>query len=94
SDGTIRVVETLEARGEKIDWCLVGEPSSSKRLGDTVKNGRRGSISGYLKVVGKQGHVAYPQLAKNPLHAFAPVLAQLCAEEWDQGNEHFPPTSF
>ncbi|KRT56224.1 succinyl-diaminopimelate desuccinylase [endosymbiont of Ridgeia piscesae] len=94
SDGTIRVVETLEARGEKIDWCLVGEPSSSKRLGDTVKNGRRGSISGYLKVIGKQGHVAYPQLAKNPLHAFAPVLAQLCAEEWDQGNEHFPPTSF
>ncbi|EGV50843.1 succinyl-diaminopimelate desuccinylase [endosymbiont of Riftia pachyptila] len=94
SDGTIRVVETLEARGEKIDWCLVGEPSSSKRLGDTVKNGRRGSISGYLKVIGKQGHVAYPQLAKNPLHAFAPVLAQLCVEEWDQGNEHFPPTSF
>ena len=93
-DGTARVVETLEARGEKIDWCLVGDPSSHERLGDVIKNGRRGSLHGYLTVLGKQGHVAYPHLAKNPLHAFAPVLAALCAEEWDSGNDHVPPTSF
>jgi succinyl-diaminopimelate desuccinylase len=93
-DGTVRVVERLEARGEKIDYCLVGEPSSQARLGDTVKNGRRGSINGFLKVIGRQGHVAYPQRAVNPLHAFAPTLAALVAEEWDRGNEFFPPTSF
>jgi succinyl-diaminopimelate desuccinylase len=93
-DGTLRVVETLEARGEKIDWCLVGEPSSSARLADTVKNGRRGSINGFLTVYGRQGHVAYPHLAENPLHRFAPVLAELCAERWDEGNAFFPPTSF
>jgi succinyl-diaminopimelate desuccinylase len=93
-DGTLRVVETLEARGEKIDWCLVGEPSSRERLGDTIKNGRRGSINGWLTVLGRQGHVAYPQRALNPLHAFAPALAELVAEEWDRGNAFFPPTSF
>lgn len=93
-DGTLKVIETLEARGEKIDWCLVGEPSSETQLGDTVKNGRRGSLNGWLTVRGKQGHVAYPQRAKNPLHAFAPALAELVAEEWDQGNAFFPPTSF
>jgi len=94
ADGTVRVIETLEARGEKIDYCLVGEPSSQSRLGDTIKNGRRGSINGFLRVRGKQGHVAYPQRALNPLHAFAPVLAELVAEEWDRGNDFFPPTSF
>jgi succinyl-diaminopimelate desuccinylase len=92
-DGTLRVVETLEARGEKIDYCLVGEPSSHERLGDVIKNGRRGSINVFLRVIGKQGHVAYPQRALNPLHAFAPILAELVAEEWDQGNDFFPPTS-
>ncbi|MEA3276405.1 MAG: succinyl-diaminopimelate desuccinylase [Pseudomonadota bacterium] len=94
TDGTVKVVEVLEARGEKIDYCLVGEPSSQIRLGDTIKNGRRGSINGTLKVLGTQGHVAYPQRAQNPLHAFAPALAELVAEEWDQGNDFFPPTSF
>jgi succinyl-diaminopimelate desuccinylase len=92
-DGTVRVVETLEGRGEKIDFCLVGEPSSHARLGDTIKNGRRGSINGMLKVIGRQGHVAYPRRARNPLHALAPALAELIAEEWDQGNDFFPPTS-
>lgn len=94
ADGTIRVVEALEARGEKMDWCLVGEPSSTDRLGDIIKNGRRGSINGWLKVRGIQGHVAYPHLAKNPLHDLAPALQQLCAEEWDEGNAFFPPTTF
>jgi succinyl-diaminopimelate desuccinylase len=93
-DGTLRVVDVLERRGEKIDWCLVGEPSSQDRLGDTIKNGRRGSINGWLTVHGKQGHVAYPQRAKNPLHAIAPALTALVAEQWDQGNAFFPPTSF
>ena len=93
-DGTARVVDTLEAREEKITWCLVGEPSSHERLGDVIKNGRRGSLHGYLTVLGIQGHVAYPHLARNPLHEFAPALAALCNEEWDQGNEFFPPTSF
>jgi succinyl-diaminopimelate desuccinylase len=93
-DGTVRVVQTLEARGEKIDYCLVGEPSSHAVLGDTVKNGRRGSLNGVLTINGKQGHVAYPQRALNPLHAFAPALAELVAEEWDKGNAFFPPTSF
>ncbi|EGV18749.1 Succinyl-diaminopimelate desuccinylase [Thiocapsa marina 5811] len=93
-DGTRRVVERLEQRGEKIDYALVGEPSARERLGDTIKNGRRGSLNGVLRVQGKQGHVAYPHLAKNPFHACVDALAALCAEVWDQGNDHFPPTSF
>jgi succinyl-diaminopimelate desuccinylase len=93
-DGTVKVVEHLEARGEKITWALVGEPSSSTRLGDTVKNGRRGSLNGILTVQGTQGHVAYPQLADNPVHRAAPALAELAAEVWDRGNEFFPATSF
>ena len=93
-DGTVRVVEALEARDEKITWALVGEPSSDNRLGDTVKNGRRGSLGGRLLVQGVQGHVAYPQLARNPVHLAAPALAELVAIEWDRGNEHFPPTTF
>ncbi len=92
-NGTPRVVEALEARNEKIDWCIVGEPSSSKQLGDIIKNGRRGSISGTLKIQGKQGHVAYPHLIRNPIHLAAPALAELSAEVWDQGNDYFPPTS-
>jgi succinyl-diaminopimelate desuccinylase len=93
-NGTVRVVETLEARHEKIDMCIVGEPSSSTVVGDVIKNGRRGSLGAVLKVKGVQGHVAYPQLAKNPIHLAAPALAELTAEEWDQGNEFFPATSF
>lgn len=93
-NGTVKVVETLEARGEKMDWCLVGEPSCTTQLGDTVKNGRRGSHNARLVVKGIQGHVAYPHLAKNPVHLAAPALAELAAIEWDQGNEFFPPTSF
>jgi succinyl-diaminopimelate desuccinylase len=93
-DGTRRVVERLEQRGEKIDYALVGEPSAREHLGDTIKNGRRGSLNGVLRVQGKQGHVAYPHLAKNPFHACVDALAALCAEVWDQGNDHFPPTSF
>jgi len=94
ADGTVKVIKALEARGEKIDWCLVGEPSSTKRVGDVVKNGRRGSLGARLLVHGVQGHVAYPHLAKNPVHLAAPALAELAATEWDQGNEFFPPTSF
>ncbi len=93
-DGTVKVVETLEARNEKIDWCLVGEPTSSQRLGDTIKNGRRGSLNGLLRVKGVQGHVAYPHLARNPVHQALPALAELAAVEWDRGNDFFPPTSF
>ncbi|TNF38563.1 MAG: succinyl-diaminopimelate desuccinylase, partial [Gammaproteobacteria bacterium] len=93
-NGTVKVVETLEQRNEKIQWCLVGEPTSTSQLGDVVKNGRRGSISGHLKVRGQQGHVAYPHLADNPIHRAAPALAELAATEWDQGNEFFPPTTF
>lgn len=92
--GTKRVIETLEARGEKIDWCLVGEPSSTDKVGDVVKNGRRGSLNGHLTIKGKQGHIAYPHLADNPIHLMVPVLSELCSLEWDQGNEDFPPTSF
>ncbi len=92
--GTVKVIETLEARGEKINWCLVGEPSSTDKVGDIVKNGRRGSINGYLTIKGKQGHIAYPHLAENPIHLLAPALHELCAIEWDQGNDDFPPTSF
>ena len=93
-DGTKRVVETLRQRGERIDWCIVGEPSSEHLVGDTIKIGRRGSFSGRLTVHGVQGHIAYPHLAENPVHSFAPALAELTAHVWDQGNEHFQPTSF
>lgn len=93
-DGTVRVVEVLQQRGEFIDYCIVGEPTSTERLGDTVKNGRRGSLSGKLTVYGRQGHIAYPHLAVNPIHLAAPALAQLCTTQWDTGNAHFPPTGF
>ncbi len=93
-DGTRRVVEVLRERNEAIDWCLVGEPSSEHSLGDTIKIGRRGSLSGRLTVHGIQGHIAYPQTADNPVHALAPALAELAARQWDLGNAHFQPTSF
>ena len=93
-DGTVRVVEALQARGERLDCCIVGEPTSVDRLGDMVKNGRRGSLSARLTVLGVQGHVAYPHLALNPVHVSTHALAELCAEQWDQGNEFFPPTTF
>ena len=93
-EGTLKVMETLTARDEYIDWCVIGEPSSEKELGDLVRIGRRGSLSGMLKILGTQGHVAYPQLADNPIHRFAPILAALCDEQWDEGNDYFPPTSF
>jgi succinyl-diaminopimelate desuccinylase len=93
-DGTRRVIETLRERGERIDWCIVGEPSSETSIGDTIKIGRRGSLSGRLTVHGVQGHIAYPQFADNPIHRFAPALAELSSRLWDQGNEHFQPTTF
>ena len=93
-DGTVRVVEALTARGETIDYALVGEPSSRDRLGDIVKNGRRGSLNVNLIIRGKQGHVAYPHLADNPVHRASAALTELCAAHWDQGNDYFPPTSF
>lgn len=93
-DGTKAVIDVLESRGERIDWCLVGEPSSRVRLGDMVRIGRRGSLSGDLVVSGVQGHVAYPESAANPLHHLAPVMAELVSLEWDAGNDSFPPTSF
>ncbi len=93
-DGTLKVMEALTNRDEKIDWCVIGEPSSASRLGDIVRIGRRGSLSAMLTVRGIQGHVAYPQLADNPIRRFAPLLAELHEVEWDQGNEFFPPTSF
>lgn len=93
-DGTVKVIEQLAGRGEHIDWCLVGEPSSHQQVGDTIKVGRRGSLNGMLRVHGQQGHVAYPHLADNPIHRAAPALAELVATEWDQGNEYFPPTTF
>jgi succinyl-diaminopimelate desuccinylase len=92
--GTVHVIEQLEARGEKIDYCLVGEPTAENHVGDIVKNGRRGSLNGRLLVHGRQGHVAYPHKAINPIHVLAPALAELTAIEWDQGNDHFPPTTF
>ncbi len=92
-DGTVKVIQTLEDRNEKIDWALVGEPSSLERVGDVVKNGRRGSLGAQLTVKGVQGHVAYPHLAKNPIHLVSPALAELTSVEWDQGNEFFPATS-
>jgi succinyl-diaminopimelate desuccinylase len=93
-DGTRRVAQLLRERGERIDWCLVGEPSSEVSVGDTIKVGRRGSLSGRLTVLGVQGHIAYPQLAENPVHTFAPALAELSTREWDRGTEHFQPTTF
>ena len=93
-NGTVKVVEHLEARNEKIDWCLVGEPSSTDTLGDVIKNGRRGSLGAKLVVHGIQGHVAYPHLARNPVHQAAPAMAALAAEHWDNGNQFFPATSF
>ena len=93
-DGSVRVVEALMARGETLDYCIVGEPTSAERLADTIKNGRRGSLSGRLVVKGVQGHIAYPHLVKNPVHSIAPALAELAASVWDKGNEYFPPTSW
>lgn len=93
-DGTVKVMEVLERRKEKIDWCVLGEPSCLERFGDTVRNGRRGSLTGILKVEGIQGHVAYPERADNPIHRVAPALAILIQERWDEGNAFFPPTSF
>jgi succinyl-diaminopimelate desuccinylase len=93
-DGTVKVVEALKSRGEKPDYCVVGEPTCVSRLGDMIKNGRRGSLSGILVVKGVQGHVAYPHLAKNPVHEFGPALTELAATEWDRGNEFFPPTTW
>jgi succinyl-diaminopimelate desuccinylase len=93
-DGTVRVVDALRARGETIDYCIVGEPTCVSRLGDTMKNGRRGSLSASLVIKGVQGHVAYPHLVKNPVHLAAPALAELAATSWDNGNQYFPPTSF
>ncbi len=93
-NGTVKVVDTLQARGEAIDYCIVGEPTSAERFGDTIKNGRRGSLSGTLSIHGVQGHIAYPQLAKNPIHLLAPALAELTHTHWDSGNAYFPPTSW
>jgi succinyl-diaminopimelate desuccinylase len=94
ADGTVAVVEALQARGQPVDFALVGEPTSTATLGDTIKNGRRGSLSGRLLVHGIQGHVAYPHLARNPIHQLAPALAELAAIEWDRGDRFFPPTTF
>lgn len=93
-DGTVKVCEYLNQQQQNIDYCLVGEPSSSKKLGDIIKNGRRGSLSGKLTIIGKQGHIAYPHLANNPIHLLTPALNDLLAEVWDEGGEHFPKTSF
>ena len=93
-DGTVRVVEALRERGEKMDYCIVGEPTAVSRLGDMIKNGRRGSLSGMLTVKGVQGHIAYPHLAKNPVHDVAAAIAELAQTEWDTGNEYFPPTTW
>ncbi|MBP1151705.1 MULTISPECIES: succinyl-diaminopimelate desuccinylase [Methylocaldum] len=94
TNGVVKVIETLKNRDEKIDWCLIGEPSSFVSLGDVIRIGRRGSLCGVLRIFGVQGHVAYPDKAENPIHRFAPALSELTSEVWDQGNEYFPPTSF
>ena len=94
TDGTVIVCDALKARGQTPDFCIVGEPTSVDRLGDTIKNGRRGSMSGKLKVQGKQGHIAYPHMAKNPIHLAMPALAELATIEWDKGNEYYLPTSW
>ena len=93
-DGTVVVCEQLKARGEKLDWCIVGEPTAVQRTGDMIKNGRRGTLSGRLTVHGIQGHIAYPHLARNPIHMVAPALAELAGIEWDKGNDYFPPTGW
>jgi succinyl-diaminopimelate desuccinylase len=93
-DGTVKVCDWLRERGQKLDYCIVGEPTSVNKLGDMIKNGRRGTLSGKLRVIGVQGHIAYPHLAKNPIHALAPALAELVATRWDDGNAYFPPTSW
>lgn len=93
-DGTVKVVEALQTRGEPLDYCIVGEPTCASQFGDTIKNGRRGSLTGRLTVKGIQGHIAYPHLARNPIHQAAPAIAELAATVWDEGNEHFPPTSW
>jgi succinyl-diaminopimelate desuccinylase len=93
-DGTVKVCEWLRERGERLDYCIVGEPTSVDALGDMIKNGRRGTLSGKLRVIGVQGHIAYPHLAKNPIHAVAPALAELVTVRWDEGNAYFPPTSW
>jgi succinyl-diaminopimelate desuccinylase len=93
-DGTARIVERMKARGETIDYCVVGEPTCVSELGDMIKNGRRGSLSGRLTVLGVQAHIAYPHLGRNPIHLLAPALAELAATQWDRGNEHFQPTSW
>lgn len=93
-DGTVKVVEALDARGERIDYCIVGEPTCAAKFGDTIKNGRRGSLSGKLTVKGIQGHIAYPHLAKNPIHLASPAIAELAGTTWDKGNEYFPPTTW
>jgi succinyl-diaminopimelate desuccinylase len=94
TDGTVKVIQALEQRGETLDYCIVGEPTSNATLGDVIKNGRRGSMSGKLVIKGVQGHIAYPHLARNPVHLLAPALAELVAEKWDDGNEYFPPTTW
>jgi len=93
-DGTVKVCDWLRVQGRRLDYCIVGEPTSVNALGDMIKNGRRGTLSGRLRVIGVQGHIAYPHLAKNPIHAFAPALAELVATRWDEGNSYFPPTSW
>jgi len=93
-NGTTRVIDTLEARNEKIDYCIVGEPSSTDHVGDTIKNGRRGSLTAHLTVKGVQGHVAYPHMVKNPIHSCMDAMAEIAGTQWDTGNEYFPPTSF
>jgi len=93
-DGTTVVCQALKARGQRLDWCIVGEPTSVERTGDMIKNGRRGTLSGKLRVKGIQGHIAYPQLARNPVHDLGPVLAEWVATTWDHGNDYFPPTSW
>lgn len=93
-NGTVKVVEALKARGELLDYCIVGEPTCTDQLGDTIKNGRRGSLSGNLTIKGVQGHIAYPHLARNPIHLAAPAITELAQTEWDQGNEYFPPTTW
>ncbi len=94
TDGTVRVVEALKARGEKLDYCIVGEPTSAAEFGDTIKNGRRGSLSGTLRIKGVQGHIAYPHLARNPIHLAAPAIYELAETMWDEGNAYFPPTTW
>lgn len=94
TDGTVVVCNQLKARGEQLDYCIVGEPTSTGKLGDTIKNGRRGTMSGKLTIKGVQGHIAYPHLAKNPIHLFAPAMSELVAEIWDEGNEYYLPTSW